>query len=62
MKTKRMVGFDVHHGKHMPLFTDGNETSFLFWGLKITIFMWFECFILTAIPTELKQLHSLWSF
>ena len=39
---------------YMPLFPDGNESSFHFWGLKIIIFMWFECFILTPTPHTIK--------
>ena len=39
---------------YMPLFPDGNESSFHFWGLKILIFMWFECFILTPTPHTIK--------
>ena len=38
----------------MPLLPDGNESSFLFWGLKIIIFMWFECFILSATRHTIK--------
>ena len=38
----------------MPLLLDGNESSFLFWGLKIIIFMWFECFILSHARHTIK--------
>ena len=36
------------------LFPNNNESSFLFWGLKIMIFTWFECFILTPTPHTIK--------